>query len=181
MTKVWVTLGVVGGLIVLALGVMIGARNDFIRQEAGIKAQYTQNQNNYDNYWKKLKESAQVPDMYTDDMRKVYDAAMSGRYGGDGSKAVMQWIKEQNPQVDASIYRQIQQTIEAGRASFEADQKALIDKKRVYEAGLEVFPSNLVASALGFPRVDLDSFGIVTSAETKQAFETGESEPVKLR
>jgi len=166
---------------VTACSTVVGLNNQFVSQEAGLKAQYKQNQNNYDNMWKKLKEAAQVPDAYAADLQAIYKSALQGRYGSDGSKAVFQFIKEQNPQVDATLYKQLQQMVEAGRNSFEADQKTLLDKKRIYEVELGTFPNNFVASILGFPKIDLASIDIVTSAETEDAFKTKQSAPIKLK
>lgn len=164
-----------------ASATVIGANNTCVRMEKSIEAQYTQNKNNYDSYFKKLKETAQVSDVYAEDLRKVFNDAISARYGPDGSQAAFQWLKEHNPNLDPTMYRQIQQVIEAGRNDFEVNQKALIDKKRVYQTYLGEFPSGALAGLLGFPKIDLDQFDIVTSVDTDQTFDQGTSDPINLR
>ena len=49
-------LAVVGLLGVVTVSGVIGLNNQLVSEEQGIKAQYKQNQNNYDNYIKKLQE-----------------------------------------------------------------------------------------------------------------------------
>lgn len=178
-----VGLSIFGILVFFVIGIIatiFGINNVCVTQEQTVIAQYDQNRNNYDNYFKKLKEVAQVPDMYVASFKKVYDGIMQGRYGADGSKAAFQWIQENNPSFDSSMYRQIQEVIEAGRNSFEANQKSLLDKKRVYQTYLGQMPDGFFAKMLGFPRIDLNKYNIVTSAATETVFDTKQSDPIKL-
>lgn len=177
----WIALGVILALGLAYGGCALSFRSDCVAAEAGIKAQYKQNQNNYDNMWKKFKEMAQVPEMYVEDLKKVYDGAIKARYGEDGSKAAIQFIHEHNPNFDAAMYTKLQSAIEAGRNGFEADQKQLIDKKRQYEVLLGSTRSLFVGFWFGFPRIDLDQYDIVTSDETQEIFKDKKSKEIDLR
>jgi hypothetical protein len=176
-----IVFGVVAALVLSYAGCALSYRSTCIRAENGIKAQYEQNQNNYDNMWKKFKEMAQVPAMYADDLKKVYDSAIAGRYGAEGSKAAFQFIKEHNPNFSDTTYVKLQAAIESGRNGFEADQKQLIDKKREYENILGSTNAVFVGLFFGFPRIDLAKYAIVTSDVTQDAFTTKKADEVKLR
>jgi hypothetical protein len=180
-----VILAIVGVLGFGAVGAgcaALGFRSDCISAEAGIKAQYKQNQNNYDNMWKKFLEASQVNKAYADDLKELYKDAMTGRYGANGSQATFQFIKEHNPTLDPQTYVKLQALIEAGRNGFEAEQKQLLDRKMQYEQFLGSTSALVFNNFFNFPRIDLDKYDIVTSSKTEKVFEDKkDDEPVKLR
>lgn len=179
-----ITLSVVGVLALGAISCVSGAfsyRTTCLNFETRIQTQYKQDQNSYDQFWKTVKEMAQVPAMYTDDLKKVYDAAIQGRYGAGGSRAVVQFITEHNPTLDPGIYRRIQDAIESGRNRFASDQQQLLDVKNQYQEYRNTTSALVYNSFLHFPRIDLTKYDIVTSAQTAEAFRTKQADEIKLR
>lgn len=170
--------GVFGCVLV---GIGVSANNQAVRYETQIQAQHKQNQNVLSQYSHKISEAVQVPAMYKDDFTKVVSAQMQGRYGESGSQATMQWIKEHNINFDSSMYSQIQRMIEAGRNDFEKEQKTLLDVKRSYLTKLDTVPSGLVMKLIGFPKIDLNKYDIVTSGYSDKAFSSGKENGLKLR
>ena len=181
-TKILIVVGVV---ILFSLfstcACLVTVNNKCVSYEEMLKAQMSSNKNNYDNYFKKLKEVTQVPEMYVDDLKKVYDSAIKGRYGDGGSKATWQFLKEHNPNFDASLYKKIMQVIEGGRNDFRQCQDLLLDKKKMYVVYLKTFPNSMITNMFGFPKVDLEKIDIVTSDATEKIFETKKSDVIKLR
>ena len=87
-------------------------------------------------------------------------------------------MSEQNPTIDAAVITKLQSVITAGYKQFQNVQNELLDVKQTYQASLEVFPNNMVASTCGFPRIDIGTFNIVLSEETEKAFETGKMKAI---
>jgi hypothetical protein len=180
-----ITLVVLGGLVALvglAIMMFIGANNTAAGFDASVKYEHTNNKNVMAGYNQKVMEVAQVPDMMRDDFIKVATAAMEGRYGKDGSKAVFQMLTEQNPTLDPALYSKIQQVIESGRTEFQNSQTKLLDIKRSYEFALNSFPQGIFMRALGYPKMPLDTYNIVTTDRVERAFEKGKEDgPIQLR
>jgi type II secretory pathway pseudopilin PulG len=175
-------IGALFAIVALVVMVAISANNTANRFEQSIKAEHTNNKNVLSQYNQKILEAAQVPDMMRDDLIKVATATMEGRYGQDGSKALFQMITEQNPNVDAALYTKLQQIIESGRDEFKTSQTRLIDTKRAYTTALGDFPKGPIMSFMGFPRINLDDYNIVTTEGVEQTFKAGkEAAPIKLR
>ncbi len=173
------------GLIVFVASTLlfgyIGFSNEANGFEVDIKAKYTNNKNVYDNGWKKVVEVSQVPQLQVNALRDLYEATMKGRYGKDGSKAILQFITEQNPNLDQSTLVKIQQDIEAFRTEFASNQTGLISRKQAYERFLTATTSGRLYNTFGgYPHIDLTKFDIVTSDKTEQDFERKRSEPLKL-
>lgn len=181
----FIGLGIFGVFVLLAVvlaSALISTTNEFVRLENGIKAQYRDNQNVYDKMFKSFRESAQVNEMYAADLDKTFKSAISARYGVEGSKALFQFIKEQNPNFDSKLYTNLQAMIEANRNTFSANQTAMSERCRVYDDQRMQFPGSLVAGLFGYPRIELTKYcTMVTSGRTEKAFETKKDEEIKLR
>jgi len=176
----WAIVGTIGLLLVFLVGGLLSFRTKSVNFEETIKAQYSQNQNNYDNMWKKFKEIAQVTDKYADDLKELYKNAMTGRYGENGSQAMFQWLHEQNPTLSVDTYTKLQSTIEAGRNSFESDQKQLVAKKEQYAKLLRSNSALIYNIILNFPKIDLEKYSIITSEQTEKVFEDKKAGAIEL-
>lgn len=168
--------------IAIGFATYVSAHNYANSMENQLKAAQTDAKNVYAQYGQKVMEIAQVPEMYREDLVKVVTAAIEGRYGPDGSKATFQWIQEQNPTVDPTMYIKIQQVIEAGRDNFENAQRRQIDLRRQYETALGNFWQGMWMKFAGYPKINLADFDIVSTDRADEAFKTKkEAGPLQLR
>lgn len=149
--------------------------------EQRLKATQEDNQNILAQFGNKVAETVQVPEMYRDDLLKVTSAAIEGRYGNNGSKAIFHAVKEDNPKLDGQLYRQVQQIIESGRNDFQSGQTKLIDEKRQYETFLHNVWGGMWMRLAGYPKINLDSIQIVTTDRAADAFSTHKEAPIQLR
>lgn len=190
-------LAAIAGLLLAALVVLggvgygfgyIGYRNTANAFEIDIAAQYTNMQNVYDNGWKKVVEVAQIPAMQADNYKKVYADVMTGRYGAGGSKAFVQFIKEQNPNLDASLYDKIGQTIEVFHDGFQASQTDLIARKQAYGRFVTASTDSIFYNWIGhYPHIRCgipigaaDDYQIITSGKTQNDFQKHQAAPLDL-
>lgn len=178
----WVFGGVGVLALVLFIGGFVGANNYAVRAERQIQATWENNTNILGTYTTKISEMAQVPGMQTDALKEVMKAAFEGRYGDNGSRAAVQWIREAYPgQVDNSLYQRLMETMDAGRTEFRNNQTKLISQKAEYETKLGTLPDSIFLSLAGFPKKDLSKFNVVISSSAQKSFETGIDDGVKLR
>jgi uncharacterized protein (UPF0333 family) len=165
----------------IAAMMLISAANYGNRTEVALRAKLQNNENIYGQGTQKIIEIAQVPAMYVDAVSKVTKEAIGGRYGAEGSKAVFQMLREQNPQIDPAMFAKIQQVIESFRTEFQRSQTELVDMRRSYETKLGNFPDSLFLSVVGYPKADLSKYDIVTTDKAAKTFETKRDTGIQLR
>ncbi len=178
----WIAADVVAFLVLICGVFYISAYNTGNQLENNITAAWENNENILAQYGQKIQELAQVPAMQRDDVAKVLSGALESRYGANGSQATMQWIREQNPNIDTKVYSQIMRVIEAGRNEFQNAQTDLVRVKMIYKTELGSFWKGMWLSVAGYPKIDLAKYKVITTNRAAKAFATGvEDAPIKLR
>lgn len=176
--KVGVMVAVIAVIIMaIIMGLMaVSYSNREIDLRKQAEAQQKVNEVIYTKVWTVIKQKAQVTDKYASDFKEVYVGIMSGRYDADkGSNPAFKWISEQNPSFSVEMYKSLSDSIEGLRAEFARVQNRLVDIKREHDTLREKFPSNLVVGKR--PSLEIQ---IVTSAQTKEVFATGEENKVDV-
>lgn len=183
LVAVIVTFGIIAVIVGTLIMTYFNYANMGVEYEKAITYQYEQNENILASHSQKIMEMAQVPSMYKDDVKEVYTAAIQGRYGDNGSQAMMQWLKEQNPQLDPALYNRLQQVMEAGRNKFENGQAALLDKTRAYDTAIEKPWSGFWLKFAGKPSngFDLSDYDIISSGHARDTFESGIDNGVQIK
>jgi uncharacterized protein (UPF0333 family) len=173
---------VIAGVLGFALiGSYVSYANYGNRTERQLVAKNDDNQNIYANGSQKIFEIAQVPAMYKNDVKEVFTAAINGRYGEKGSQAMFQMLKEQNPQLDPSMYIKIQQVMEQFRNEFQQGQKEMLDMRRSYETALGNVWGGTWLSIAGYPKVNMKDFAIVTTDKAAETFKTKRDTGIQLQ
>lgn len=179
-----IAIGLVLFLTVCVVGVVvsyISASNTGATMEANIEALNSDSENVLSSVTTNIKEQAGIVNVYAQDFQDSLAAAMSGRYGAEGSKATMQWIKEQNPTLDSSVYAKVQDIINGGRKEFQISQSRKIESCRDYQKRLNFVIGGAFLRFAGYPKIDLkDVCKVVSDSHSRKAFETGLNEPVSF-
>lgn len=174
--KNWKNLLIGGGIvIILVLGIImyaVSTSNGEVRLRARIGGQQEMTEAYYTALWEILTTKAGVAKEYASKFKEIQVAIMEGRYSTGGE--LMKWIQEANPEFDASIYKDIMNSIESKREGFFIEQKKLRDMAVEHETMLKTWPSKLVVGDREPIKVI-----ILKNIATKKAYETGtDSSPV---
>lgn len=172
-------LATVGGIAAMAY---VGAANKGNQMENQIDTLRQASASNLSNLTMSIGELASVPEMAKDHLKEVIQAQMSGRYGADGSKAVVQFLKEQNVSIDQRMYLNIQAQMSGGRKEFEITQNRLLEQCRSYKNETGNVWSGFWLRLAGYPKADLKVVcRAVTDSKTDSAFETGQQTKISLK
>lgn len=149
--------------------------------EQSIEAKYKNSQNVLSSLTTRVLEMVQVTDMYRDDLAVIIKGTFEGRYGADGSKAVFQFIQENNLPMSPELYLNVQRTIESGHLDFQSSQSVVIDEVATYKTLLGNVVSGFFTRMAGYPKVDLEKYNPVINSSVATQFETKVGVPMKLR
>ena len=153
----------------------VSATNGEIELKTQVEAQQKKCETYFDKMWKILKEKAGVTDQYKKAFEDIYPALIAGRYSGQSDGSLMKWVTESNPTFDASMYKDLMQSIEIERTGFNNEQEHLIDLNREHSALLQKIPSKWFLG--GIKEIEIK---LITSSRTEKAFETGKEDDIDL-
>lgn len=156
----------------------IGYRN----REASLRATFnntmTANRVDYDAAWKIIAQTSQVPTKYSEDFQRAYTAIVAAG-GNTDQNAVKNLFAVATgmrpPQLDSSLYRKVQDEVDAQRTKFANAQKDALAIKNEHDTLRTTWPGTwFVGSAKPL------EMQTVTSTRTDRAFETGKDDQVDL-
>lgn len=176
-----ISLGVIVAIIVVVVGILLSYANKAVDYEQNINKFDRASMNTLSSYTLKVKEMAQVPDMYAEQLKSIIQATFEGRYGENGSQATFQWIQEQNLQFDPSMFIQLQTVMNSGRDEFKLSQDRKLEICTNYDILTNRPVSKFILSILGYPSEGIDTkCRIVLDQNTIDTFKSGVAEPIKL-
>lgn len=184
--RMWTVVAGMASILVIgavAAGSYITSHNAANQYERSIVASHRNNQNVLGNCTVKIQEIAQIPAMYRDDLAAVIKVAVQKQGASvEGGQMVNQWVRESRlVQMDPTMYNKIGTAIESCSNEFTHHQTILLDKKRSYETQLGTFWTGRWMRFAGFPKIVLSDYDIVVATETKDTFDSGIRNPIKLR
>lgn len=152
-----------------------GNRKTMINLEERVQAKYLSNQSNYDSMWKSMAEAVQITELQAEQFKDVYQDLIKDR--NQDANLLFKVIHEQNPQMDTSLYANLQQNISDNRKVFDNNQNALLDIIREYNSYVRVHP--ITAWLFRCEAIDSSQY-ITTSSQTSDAFETKQADAIDL-
>lgn len=166
--------GLIVAIIVTVFSMYVSYNRTEVNLRSQAKAQLVVIEGGHDVMWKTIKQQASVKDSYAEDFGKVYKDMFDARYSkGDGT--LMKWIKEANPTLDVSIYKQLMNTIEIQRTAVKNAQDRLADIIREHDALLnDPIKGIFIKNDVHIEQI------IISSTKTKEVMKTGTDDDVDI-
>jgi len=128
----------------------------------------------YDKMWKVISQKAQISAEYKESFHEIYKDIIGGRYSnGDGS--LMKWITEANPEFDASIYKDLMNSVEVLRTEFQHSQERIVDIIREHSTLCETYPG-----CWFIKNTEPIEYEVISSTQSKSVMETRMDDDVDL-
>src|SRR3972149_1404314 len=108
-----IIIATISTIVALALIVVIygiSASNSEKRLRNTISAKQQDNKSEFDNMWKKIAQVVQVGEADRQSLMDIFTKHAAAR-GGGNENAIVSWVHESVPNVDSSIYKNIQNII----------------------------------------------------------------------
>jgi len=166
-------------LIIAIGGWTLGVLNNEAKLEQLVKAKQVDNQNEYDNCWKSISQTAQVSEMQAKALTDIVVkyAGARGSINGGGCMIDARQVHEVVPSLDGQMFTNLMNTISSKRDGFALRQKELLDINREHNTMFHVQPQGIVLSIFGRKETEVK---IVTSARTERAFDSGKDDDVTV-
>lgn len=119
-----------------------------------------------DNCWKKIVQVSKASEKYEQAFKESYTEIFNARY--DDNNPLMNWIKEDNPKLDSSIYKKIQDVIDSERDNVLNQQATVLDVIREHKTLCETWPGNWFIDN----KSEIE-FKVISSTRTKEIMKTG--------
>lgn len=172
-TGLYVLLGLVAVGVFLAF-MLMSFHNVEVQQRNLLIAKQKDNTSEFDNMRKKLAGVSSIPDAQFEKLKEVFTSYADARTGNGDNGSLMKWVQESIPNIDkaSEIYTSVMNIVVASRDSWTMRQKELLDIQRVHSNILDIGFRGLILTKV-FHRQKID-VTIITSANTKDVFRTGE-------
>ena len=175
MNKKIITISIIS--IVVGLGIIVGCMFfSYNNKEVSLRNQSTAQigkiEGVYDKMWKVIQQKAQVTSEYKDAFKEIYPELIAGRYSGE---SMMKWIQESNPEFDASLYKDLMQSIEVLRTEFQHAQERELDIIREHTNLCNTYPSKWFVS-----NTEPIEYTIISSTKSKATMETGLDDDINV-
>ena len=174
MTPTLLVIIIITVLVVALVAMHFSYNNKEIALRKEAEAQKGKIESVHDKMWKVIKQKANVTEQYREMFEKVYPDIIAGRYSGEGAMA-MKWIQEANPEIDASLYKDVMQAIEIQREHLHTAQTRMLDVIREREALIESYPSRWFIS-----NKSKIEYEVISSTRSKTVVETGLDDDVEI-